>query len=89
MVSNVDLAVDFLNVNWPTRVNLVEEPEVLDSHMPSAISHLLGLGERQCTGVVFVDSRFGHVWNWVSEVSQNEVLISSMMRRSGISEHML
>jgi hypothetical protein len=43
MVSNVDLAVDFLNVNWPTWVDLVEEPEVLDSHMLSASSHLLGL----------------------------------------------
>jgi len=65
MVSNVDLAVDFLNVDCPTWVNLVEEPEVLDSHMPSASSYLLGLGERQCTGVVFEDSRFGSIWNWV------------------------
>ena len=65
MVGNVDLAVDFLNVNQPTWVNLVEEPEVLDSHMPSVNSHLLGLGERQCTGVFFEDSRFGSVWNGV------------------------
>jgi hypothetical protein len=59
MISNVDLAVDFLNVNRLAWVDLVEEPEVLDSHMSSVSSHFLGLGERQCTGVVFEDSIFG------------------------------
>ena len=58
-------AVDFHNVDCLRWVNLVEEPEVFDSHMPSASSHLLGLGEHQCTGVVFEDSRFGSIWNWV------------------------
>ena len=66
-------AVDFLNVNRPVWVGLVEEPEVLDSHMPSVSSHFLGLGERQCTGVVFEDSRFDSVWNGVRGETERSV----------------
>ena len=46
----------------------MEEPEVLDTYMLSASSHLLGLGERQCIAVVFEDSRFGSVWNGLNTI---------------------
>ena len=80
----------FNNVDCPTWVNLVEEPEVLDSHMPSASSHLLGLVLASVNASLLSSKTVDLVvYGMGSEVRQNEVLISSVMRRSGMSDHML